>query len=125
MPQKTNLNISPYFDDFNSSEKDYHKVLFKPGYPIQARELTTLQSILQSQIEKFGTHIFKDGSSVIGGQLSYNNNLDYVMLENDYFGVDVENYLSFLNGSVVVGRTSGVRAEILFSISKNLSYYYS
>ena len=123
MPKETNLNISPYFDDFYDNEADYHQVLFKPGYPIQARELTTLQTILQSQIERFGSHVFKDGSRVLGGQLSYNNNLDYVMLENDYFGVDVENYLSFLNGSIVVGRTSGVRAEILFSISKDLSYF--
>ena len=51
MPQQTNLNVAPYFDDFDASS-DYHKVLFKPGYPVQARELTTLQSILQNQIEK-------------------------------------------------------------------------
>ena len=54
MPQETNLNVSPYFDDFSPSN-DFHRVLFKPGYPIQARELTTLQSILQNQIEKFET----------------------------------------------------------------------
>ena len=53
MPQEINLNVSPYFDDFDSG-KEYYKVLFKPGYPVQARELTTLQSILQNQIEQFG-----------------------------------------------------------------------
>ena len=52
MPQETNLNASPYFDDFNPS-KEYYKVLFKPGYPVQARELNNLQSILQNQIENF------------------------------------------------------------------------
>ena len=52
MPQQTNLNVAPYFDDFDSSN-DYHKVLFKPGYPVQARELTTLQSILQNQVMIF------------------------------------------------------------------------
>ena len=57
MPQNTNLNVSPYFDDFVDS-KNYHKVLFKPGFPIQARELTTLQTILQDQVEKFGHHFF-------------------------------------------------------------------
>ena len=50
MPQKTNLNINPYYDDFDKAN-NFYRVLFKPGYPIQARELTTLQSILQSQIE--------------------------------------------------------------------------
>ena len=54
MPQSTNLNKYPYFDDFDSN-KDFYKVLFKPGTTVQARELTTLQSILQNQIEKFGT----------------------------------------------------------------------
>ena len=66
MPQQTNLNVSPYFDDFDDN-KDFHKVLFKPGFPVQARELTTLQSILQSQIEKFGDHFFKEGSQIIPG----------------------------------------------------------
>ena len=46
MPQQTNLNVSPYYDDFDPS-KGYHRVLFKPGFPVQARELSTLQSILQ------------------------------------------------------------------------------
>ena len=51
MAQLTNLNVSPYYDDFND-EDNFHKVLFRPGFSIQARELTTLQSILQNQIEK-------------------------------------------------------------------------
>ena len=50
MSQETNLNVAPYFDDFNASN-DYYSVLFKPGYPVQARELNNLQSILQNQIE--------------------------------------------------------------------------
>ena len=59
MPQKTNLNISPYYDDFDKA-KNFYKVLFKPGSPVQARELTGLQSILQNQVESFGKHIFKE-----------------------------------------------------------------
>ena len=70
MPQQTNLNVAPYFDDFDPAN-DYHKVLFKPGYPVQARELTSLQSILQNQIEKFGQHFFKEGAKVIPGNTSY------------------------------------------------------
>ena len=66
MSQVTNLNIAPYYDDFDAS-KNYRKVLFKPGFPIQSRELSTLQSILQEQIEKFGQHFFKEGAMVIPG----------------------------------------------------------
>jgi hypothetical protein len=53
-------NISPYHDDYDE-HKDFHQILFKPGYAVQARELTQLQTILRSQIEKFGNHIFKHG----------------------------------------------------------------
>jgi len=45
MPQKTNLNVGPYYDDFDK-DNNFYRVLFKPGFPVQARELTTSQSIL-------------------------------------------------------------------------------
>ena len=67
MSQETNLNVAPYFDDYNEpviggKDNNYYKVLFKPGYPVQARELTTLQSVLQNQVEQFGNHFFKEGA---------------------------------------------------------------
>jgi len=46
--QKTNLNVSPYYDDF-SEDSLYHRVLFRPAYSVQARELTQMQTILQNQ----------------------------------------------------------------------------
>ena len=70
MPQNTNLNVNPYFADFDKN-RNFNKVLFKPGTPVQARELTTLQSILQDQIEKFGHHMFTEGSVVIPGSVAY------------------------------------------------------
>ncbi len=97
MPQITNFNTFPYFDDF-SSDDSYYKVLFKPGYPIQARELTTLQSILQNQIEKFGTHVFKEGSAVIPGRFSISNGFYGIRLERNYLGLSVEIELT-LKGS--------------------------
>ena len=75
MPQKTNLNISPYYDDFDKND-NFYKVLFKPGQPVQARELTTLQSVLQNQVESVGSHLFKDGS-IIG----LNENLLHAYVE--------------------------------------------
>ena len=70
MPQITNLNVAPYYDDFDKDD-NFHRVLFRPGFAIQARELTTLQSILQNQVERFGRHMFKEGSMVIPGQIAY------------------------------------------------------
>ena len=120
MPESTNLNVSPYFDDFDSS-KNYHKVLFKPGYPIQARELTTLQSILQDQIEKFGNHIFKEGALVIPGQLTYTNSFRYVKIENSYLGVNVGTYIKDLVGRKITGDESKVEAQITHVLSENES----
>ena len=71
MAQNTNLNIAPYFDDFDKS-KGFLKVLFKPGFPVQARELTTLQTLLQDQIDTFGQGVYKEGSMVVpGGRWHY------------------------------------------------------
>ena len=111
MPQETNLNVSPYFDDFDP-RNEYYKVLFKPGYPIQARELTTLQSILQGQIEKFGNHVFKEGSVVIPGNIIYKNDLNSVILEDTYQGLPTNLYLDSLIGTKIRGSKSGITAEI-------------
>ena len=113
MPQNTNLNASPYFDDFSES-KNYQKVLFKPGLPIQARELTSLQSILQDQVEQLGTHLFKEGSMVIPGQINYNNELTSVEVEHEYLGLDVDTNAEDLINEVVIGQNSNVRAKIVF-----------
>jgi hypothetical protein len=55
------LTTTPYYDDFDST-KNFYRILFKPGVPVQARELTQIQSILQDQIKKFANHIFVDGT---------------------------------------------------------------
>jgi hypothetical protein len=117
MSQQTNLNVAPYFDDFNANN-DYHKVLFKPGTPVQARELTTLQSILQNQINKFGQHFFKEGAKVIPGNTGYTQLYYCVQLQNTFLGVPVEAYVSQLIGTKITGQTSGVSAvvdKVLFS----------
>jgi hypothetical protein len=111
MPQETNLNNSPYFDDFNR-DNEYYRVLFKPGTPVQSRELTTLQSILQNQIEQFGKHFFKEGSKVIPGNLSYDNEYFCVEIEPTFSGIDVGLYLDRLVGRSIRGLTSGVTATV-------------
>ena len=120
MPQETNLNVSPYFDDFDSS-KDYYKVLFKPGYPIQARELTSLQSILQNQVEQYGKHIFKEGSVVIPGQLRYENPLYAVEIESTFNGAPISLYFSELLSKKIRGSVSGVSAEVVYLLKNTES----
>lgn len=66
----TETTVFPYYDDFNE-DKGFYRILFRPGYAVQARELTQLQTILQNQIERFGRHIFTNGSMVIGGEIYF------------------------------------------------------
>ena len=112
MPQETNLNVSPYFDDFNE-EKNFKRVLFKPGSPVQARELTQLQTILQNQMEKFGQHFFKEGSMVIPGQIGYDNQYFAIQLEDTFLGIPLSEYLDKLVGKKIIGQTSGVEAKVV------------
>jgi hypothetical protein len=118
MPQETNLNVSPYFDDFDAN-KNFYKVLFKPGQPVQARELTSLQSILQNQIETFGNHIFKEGSLVIPGGINYNNQLVGVQINSAFNGLLVDSYIDNLLYSDIVGETSGARARVVYILKAN------
>ena len=115
MPQNTNLNIAPYFDDF-SKDNNFYRVLFRPGFPIQARELTTMQSILQNQVEAMRQHLFKEGAMVIPGQIGYDLNVLCVLIQQAFLGVDVETYRTQLHGKIVEGLTTGIKAKVLFSI---------
>ena len=93
---ETNFNVSPYFDDFDET-KDFYRVLFRPSVAVQARELTQLQTILQTQIERFGNHVFKSGTIISGvnfdflSQYFYSKILD---LQLDGQDVDLPNYVN-------------------------------
>lgn len=114
--QKTNLKLAPYFDDFDSS-KNYQKILFKPGRPVQARELTQLQTQLQNQIEKFANHTFKDGSVVIPGQVGFDLEYHAVLVQNLVNGLEVESYRESLVGTTLKGQNSEVEAVVVNTIS--------
>jgi len=45
MPSPTDFNLSPYYDDFAETKK-FHRILFRPAFAVQARELT--QSITRA-----------------------------------------------------------------------------
>ena len=111
MAQKTNFNINPYFDDFDA-EKNFYKVLFNPGRPIQSRELNTIQSILQNQIESFGSHVFKEGSKVIPGSIHYDSAYSAVKVNPTSFGIEISQYIDKFIGKRIQGQASGLRAVI-------------
>jgi len=114
----TDFNVAPYYDDYNE-EKGFYRILYKPGFAVQARELTQMQTILQKQIDRFGKHVFQEGSIVIPGSFQlYSSNtlsslgpLNYVKVAD----VDTSNntvVISNFNDIEVRGATSNVRAFI-------------
>ena len=120
MPQNTDLNISPYYDDYDVN-REYYKVLFRPGYPVQARELTTIQSMMQHQIESFGQHVFKEGSVVIPGELNVNPRANAIIVQSSFLGTSVELYREKLTDLTLTGVTSGVQARVTYSIDATTS----
>jgi hypothetical protein len=106
MPINTNLNIAPYFDDFGL-EKQFYKILFKPAYAVQARELTQLQTILQNQVEQFGDNIYQEGSIIKGCNFTNLNGLQFVKL-TDKTGFDPELYMPVTEDEVISGATKSI-----------------
>ena len=106
MPSKTDFNVSPYYDDFTESKK-FHRVMYRPAFAVQARELTTQQTLLQNQIEQFGDHMFEHGAMVIPGQVTY---------DNKYYAVKLTSFngtLSLYDANTLTGGTSGVVADVV------------
>ncbi len=103
-----NFNLTPYYDDYDP-RKNYHRILFKPGKAVQARELTQLQTILQKQIEKFGKHIFKDGTIVLGGSYNIDTKVSYVKIKDyDIDGVLIDDVKGYIGHSFTGANTGAV-----------------
>ena len=114
MVQKTDLNVAPYYDD-HSGANNYVRTLFRPGFAIQARELTQLQSQLQHQIEQHGTFMFKEGSMVIPGAVSVNTKYYSLKLASQFAGetVDPSQYYNATTPVTITGATTGVTAKVI------------
>lgn len=106
---KLNLNRDPYHDDF-SATKNYLKVLYRPGRPVQARELNQIQSIFQNQIESFANHIFKNGAKVSNAHTSLQAKYYVRLLDNP----DVAR---FPEGTKLVGAASGITAILVRGVN--------
>lgn len=112
---RLDLNRAPYFDDFESS-KNYMRVLYKPGRPVQARELNQSQSILQNQIEKFANHVFKNGSKVSNGRCSLNAK-SYVRLVDLLGDSSAVNVSQFQEGTKLFAPYSNISATLVKGVN--------
>ena len=105
-----NFNVDPYYDDFDPA-KNYHRILFKPGYAVQARELTQTQTILQDQITKFADNIFKQNSPVTGGQITTNFTCYYIKLQSTYNNATYD--ITQFDNILVQNSTGTVVAQVI------------
>jgi len=107
------FNVDPYYDDFDST-KNYHRILFKPGYAVQARELTQSQTILQNQITSFADAIFTQNTPVSGGKVTVNQNVYYLKLNTSIGGSPI--YASTFSNGVVHNSDYSVIAKVLKTV---------
>ena len=105
-----NFNTSPYYDDFDPN-KNFHRILFKPGFAVQARELTQSQTILQDQVSKFASHVFQKNTPISGGKLTYNVNCYYVKLQPSFNGAALD--VSTFNDQLIQNTTGDVIAQVI------------
>tara|TARA_R110002050_G_scaffold292587_1_gene448063 strand:- start:5453 stop:12940 length:7488 start_codon:yes stop_codon:yes gene_type:complete len=110
MSLQTNTNISPYYDDFDP-KKNFYRVMYKAGYPIQARELTTAQSIAQNQIETLASRLMKEGENVVPGEFGLAVPVSYVRASTITQGTTAQDFVSY----TLTGATSGVIAQVNFA----------
>jgi hypothetical protein len=103
------FNVDPYYDDF-SEDKKFLRLMFRPGYGVQARELTQIQTLLQNQIERLGSHIFEEGSIVLDGQIS-ENRVKYAKV-NLGTGISPSDFIG-----TVVGRSGRATARVVHAES--------
>lgn len=108
-------DIAPYFDDFDTDDA-FHRILFRPSFPVQARELTQIQSMLQEQFKRIGTHLFKDGAMVIPGYITFDTRFDYVKVDSNVGGMSEASWReTFMHGRLIRSSISGLTAQVITS----------
>ena len=105
-----NFNVDPYYDDFDPSN-NYHKILFRPGRAVQARELTQSQTILQNQISNFADHFFTQNTPIKGGKLTINTNVEYLKLNYENAGAEI--VAADLKNQFITDDADIVRAQVV------------
>jgi hypothetical protein len=115
MALETDLSQSPYYDDYNANN-NFYRVLYRPGTAVQTRELNQMQSILQDQIDKFGRHIFTEGSVVEGCSFTFDKNYNYVKINDNYVNGTAISAVSDFNNKYIFNE-NGLRAVVVNTVT--------
>jgi len=107
------FSIAPYYDDFQSTSgakyNNYMRILFKPGYAVQARELTQIQSILQNQIKSLGDFVLQNGSPVSGGHITFDVSSKSIQIQSTQSGIPIT--ISDFNNQLIINATGSAIAR--------------
>jgi hypothetical protein len=101
---------STYKDDFADSD-NYHRILFNNGRALQARELTQLQTITQSEISRMGRHLFREGGAVNPGGTTVNNAYEFIKLTGELPSADIV-------GIQFTSASNSIIVEVLESVAR-------
>jgi hypothetical protein len=107
-----NIFSSTYKDDFADSD-GYYRMLFNSGRPLQARELTQMQTIIQSELARFGRNIFKEGAPVNPGGPTVSP-YEFIKLDTSVYALPAD--INSIVDTVFEGAVSGVKARIIEAI---------
>ena len=115
-----NYSIAPYYDDFDET-KNFHRILYRPGYAVQARELTQMQTAMQAQLDRFGQYAFKHGSRVVGGKVTVNTEYDFIKIDSSFVHtvggtLNSDGYLTQFVGTTITGAANSgtpITAKVL------------
>lgn len=113
----TNLNKRPYYDDYAENKK-FYRILIKPGTAVQARELTQMQTMLQKQINRFGSHIFKNGSVVDGVNPDFVQSAYVVRVKNSFSNnsqIDIDAIMNYSNNLVVESQSTDLIGRLIYA----------
>ena len=110
----TNLTTTAFLDTYRDDFKDsshYHRILFNSGKVLQARELTQMQTIIQKEIERMGTNIFREGAAVLGGGITVNTRYEFIKLNTATNALPSNP--NQMVGVTITGATSGVIGKVV------------
>ena len=108
---------SPYFGSFDA-KKNFLRVLYKPEHAVQARELNDAQTAAQYQLGALADQIYKNGSRVSNARSSIIR-ASYVRLQDNTNAPAPVSVAALVEGDVVTGVASGVRATLIHATDKN------
>jgi hypothetical protein len=112
-PYTEQIFRTSYKDDFKDSD-NYHRILFNSGRALQARELTQLQTIIQSEIERFASNIFVDGAPVNPGGMSHYNDLPFIKIAAT---TPLPADKTTLRNVILTGGQSGLKVKVVHAIA--------